>query len=108
VHYLETSNVGNSFGAYHETSGSSRSVPPAPWNPENATAQGDPNGLEPVAPNIRPQHGEDGETLPFIASDRVTVFSILDTSDGSVTSYAFDTGKPNSDVFAVDSFIIRP
>jgi hypothetical protein len=108
VHYLETSNVGNTFGAYHEATGLSRTVPPAPWNPENATAQGDPNGLEPIAPNIRPQTGEDGETLPFIASDRITVFSILDTRDGSVTSYAFDTGKPDSDALAFDSFVIGP
>jgi hypothetical protein len=108
VHYLETSNVGNSFGAYHEATGLSRTVPPAPWNPENVTAQGDPHGLEPIAPNIRPQTGEDGQPLPFIASNKITVFSILDTSDGSVTSYAFDTGKPDSDALAFDRFVIGP
>lgn len=106
VHYLETSNVGNSYGAYHERSGRSRPLPPPPWDPANATPQGDPNGLEPIVPNIRPQTGEDGGPLPFVASDELTVFSILDTGDRSVTSYAFDTGDPESEVFVLDRFVI--
>jgi hypothetical protein len=107
VHYLETSNVGNSFGAFHIRSGQSRSVPPTPWDPANAAARGDPNGLEPIAPNIAPQTDGD-EVLPYIASNRLTVFSILDTADGSVTSYAFDTGRPDSDVQTLDRFFLEP
>ncbi|WP_296698309.1 metallophosphoesterase family protein [Thiocapsa sp. UBA6158] len=107
VHYLETSNVGNSFGAFHVRSGQSRSVPPQPRDPANAAARGDPNGLEPIAPNIAPETDGD-QVLPYIASNRLTVFSILDTADGSVTSYAFDTGSPDSEVRTVDRFTLKP
>ncbi len=108
VHFLETSNVGNSFGAFHVHSGQRRSVPPEPWDPANATAQGDPNGLEPIAPNIAPETDGDQVLLPYIASNRLTLFSILDTADGSVTSYAFDTASPDSKVRTVDRFILKP
>lgn len=107
VHYLETSNVGNSFGAFHALGGQTRPVPPPPWDPANATARGDPNGLEPIPPSIEPETDGD-RVLPYIASDRLTLFSILDTTDGSVTSYAFDTGSPDSEVRTVDRFILKP
>jgi hypothetical protein len=106
MHLLETSNVGNSFGAFHPASGRSRLVPPAPWDPADVVAQGDPNGLEPIAPNIRPLVGPDGAPLPFIAEDHLTVFSILDTHDGTVSSYAFDVYEPASGVVLVDRFTI--
>nr|WP_281269188.1 metallophosphoesterase [Thiocapsa rosea] len=107
VHYLETSNVGNSFGAFHVLGGQTRPVPPPPWRASNATAQGDPNGLEPIAPSIAPETDGD-QVMPFIASNRLTLFSILDTADGSVTSYAFDTGRRDSDVRTMDRFILMP
>ncbi|MBK1646178.1 hypothetical protein CKO25_16300 [Thiocapsa imhoffii] len=107
VHYLETSNVGNSFGAFHVLGGETRPLPSTPWDASNATAQGDPNGLEPIAPSIAPETDGD-QVLPFVASNRLTLFSILDTSDGSVTSYAFDTGRRDSEVRTVDRFILRP
>jgi hypothetical protein len=59
------------------------------------------------APSIAPET-DDAGVLPYIASNRLTLFSILDTADGSVTSYAFDTGSPDSDVRAVDRFILKP
>jgi hypothetical protein len=105
VHYLETSNVGNSFGAFHALGGKTRPVPPPPWDPANAAALGDPNGLEPIPPSIDPET-DGARVLPYIASNRLTLFSILDTADGSVTSYAFDTGSPDSEVRAVDRFIL--
>ncbi len=107
VHYLETSNVGNSFGAFHALGGQTRPVPPPPWDPANATSRGDPNGLEPIPPSIDPETDGD-RVLPYIASNRLTLFSILDTADGSVTSYAFDTGNPGSEVRTVDRFILKP
>jgi hypothetical protein len=68
VHYLETSNVGNSFEAFHGPGGQMRPVPPPLWDPANATARGDPNGLEPIAPSIDPET-EGGQVVPYIASD---------------------------------------
>lgn len=99
VHYLETSNVGNSYGAY--LGEKRRSVPPQ--NPDYA-ATGNPNGLEPILPTLDPLRGENGEPLPYVASNDITVFSILDTADGTVTSYRFDTRKPDSPAIAFDRF----
>ena len=102
--YLETSNVGNNYGAYTAANGRSRSVPPAPWDPANYTAQGDPAGLLPVVPNVAPLRDAAGDPEPYVASNRWTVFSVLDTGDGTVTSYAFDTAVPDSDVVVLDRF----
>ena len=75
VDYLETSNVGNSYGGYVEGGERERTVPGAPWNPANYDAVGDPYGLEPVGPNDNPMTTEDGTPLPFLASNEVTAFS---------------------------------
>jgi hypothetical protein len=104
VNYLETSNVGNNYGAYTEQNGRGRAVPPAPWDPANYTRQGDPAGLLPVVPSVSPLLDAAGLPEPYVASNRYTVFSILDTGDGSVTSYAFDTAQPDSEVFVLDRF----
>lgn len=109
THYLETSNVGNSYGAYWKED--SRPVPPSEgtdelegFNPAYYVAQGDPNGLEPVIPTIAPLQNEDGQPLPYIASNDITAFSILDTGTGTVSSYYFDTRKPESEVVKFDEF----
>ncbi len=109
VHYLETSNVGNSYGAYWKDD--SRPVPPPEgtdnlegFNPDDYVAQGDPNGLEPVVPNIAPLRNENGQPLPYIASNDITAFSIFDTGTGLVSSYYFDTREPGSDVIQFDEF----
>ncbi|MEC4804863.1 MAG: metallophosphoesterase family protein [Jaaginema sp. PMC 1079.18] len=104
VHFLESSNVGNSYGAY--IGEKKRFVPPE--FQETYVSAGDPNGLEPITPNIAPLlNPETNEPLPYIASNDITVFSILDTQDGSVTSYRFDTRKPDSEVMAFDRFELR-
>lgn len=102
--FLETSNVGNNYGAYTADNGRRRAVPPAPWDPANYTAQGDPFGLAPIVPSVNPLRDAQGRPEPYVASNRYTVFSILDTGDGSVTSYAFDTAQPDSEVFVLDRF----
>jgi len=109
THYLETSNVGNSYGAYWKED--SRPVPPAEgtdelagFNPPYYVAQGDPNGLEPMMPTIAPLQNESGQPLPYIASNDITAFSILDTGTGTVSSYYFDTRKPGSEVVKFDEF----
>lgn len=109
THYLETSNVGNTYGAYWRAQ--TRPVPPAettedlgPYSPQNYTAQGDPNGLEPIVPTLAPLAAADGTPLPYIASNDLTVFSILDTASGTVSSYYFDTRQPRSAVVKFDQF----
>jgi 3',5'-cyclic AMP phosphodiesterase CpdA len=109
THYLESSNVGNSYGAYWKED--ARPVPPAEgtdelegFSPAYYVAQGDPNGLEPVMPTIAPLQNEDGQPLPYIASNDITAFSILYTDTGIVSSYYFDTRKPGSEVVKFDEF----
>ncbi len=108
VDYLESSNVGNTFGAYHPLSGRERTVPPgAPWDLSNYTIQGDPGGLEPIVPTVAPYIDEaTGTPLPFLSSNDVTAFSILDTGTGVVTTYAADLSDPDGGVFVFDEFSI--
>ena len=99
MQFLESSNVGNSYGAH--LGEKKRSVPP---NNPNYAAIGNPNGLEPIMPNIAPLQDEYGHDLPYIASNDITVFSILDTQKGTVSSYRFDTRQPTSPVIKFDEF----
>lgn len=100
VVHLETSNVGNTYGAFVE-GGPRRFVPPAPWPREDSTAVGDPGGLRPRTPTGRAVT-EDGRRLPYVASNEITVFSVLDTGEGVVTSYAFDTRRPDEGTWVLD------
>ncbi|MEZ2318070.1 MAG: metallophosphoesterase [Microcoleus sp.] len=102
MHFLETSNVGNSYGAFFGEK--RRFVPPA--YDEDYSATGDPNGLNPAIPTIAPLLA-DGKQLPYIDSNDITVFSIFDTGDGVVTSYYFDTRKPESEVVKFDEFKLK-
>lgn len=88
IHFFESSNVGNSYGAYL---GNDRrgSVPPELADVYDAS--GEPYGLTPITPNIRPFTGADGTPQPYVASNDITVFSILDTGSDTVGSYYFDT-----------------
>ncbi|MBD2202243.1 metallophosphoesterase family protein [Calothrix sp. FACHB-1219] len=103
MHFLETSNVGNSYGA--AWGDRKREVPDS--YQEEYVKLGDPNGLEPIVPNIAPLLGEDGKPMPYIASNDITVFSIFDTGTGTVSSYRFDTRKPDSEVIKFDEFQLR-
>ena len=101
THYLESSNVGNSYGAHLESN--PRPIPPnSPY-----AAFGDPNGLEPMMPTIAPVANGQGKPLPHVASNDITVFSILDTATASVSSYRFDTRKPDSEVIKFDQFFLN-
>jgi hypothetical protein len=103
MHFLETSNVGNSYGAF---AGRKRRFVP-PGYREDYSAIGDPNGLEPVVPTIAPLLGQDGLPLPYIESNDITAFSVLDTGNGTVSSYYFDTRKPESEVVKFDEFKLK-
>ncbi|MBK4730947.1 metallophosphoesterase family protein [Oxynema sp. CENA135] len=100
IHFLESSNVGNSYGAYW---GEQRREVPDNYR-EDYAATGDPNGLEPIAPTIAPLLDERGQAQPYIASNDLTVFSILETDKGVVRSYYFDTREPESEVVKFDEF----
>ncbi len=103
MHFLETSNVGNSYGAY--VGETKRNVP---LNYQEKYAEvGNPNGLEPIIPTIAPLLDENGKPQPFIASNNITAFSIFETETGTVSSYYFDTRKPNSEVVKFDEFQLR-
>ncbi|MGK7918847.1 MAG: metallophosphoesterase [Trichodesmium sp.] len=103
MHFLETSNVGNSYGAY--VGETKRNVP---LNYQEKYAEvGNPNGLEPIIPSIAPLLDENGKPQPYIASNNITAFSIFETETGTVSSYYFDTRKPNSEVVKFDEFQLR-
>ncbi|MDJ0632071.1 MAG: metallophosphoesterase [Xenococcaceae cyanobacterium MO_188.B29] len=105
VHFLESSNVGNTYGAHIEEN--KRPVPKD--NPQlNYVETGDPNGLTPIIPTIRPLKDNSGKFLPYIASNDITVFSIFDTAMGTVSSYFYDTRKPESPVVKFDEFMLIP
>ena len=103
MHFLESSNVGNSYGAHL---GEDRRPIPT-YSPENYYATGNPNGLEPILPNIAPLRDVTGNVMPYIASNDITVFSIFDTATGKISSYRYDTRKPNSDVVKFDEFRLK-
>ncbi|MEE6308223.1 hypothetical protein V1634_15450 [Plantactinospora veratri] len=102
VNWLETSNVGNSYGAYDVSSGAVRNLPAGP----DHVRQGDPGGLAPVVPTIAPLTGPTGAPLPYVASDDITVFSVLDSTAGVVRSYRFDTRDPDAPVLLFDEFAL--
>lgn len=103
VHYLESSNVGNSYGAAW---GDNPRHVPASYK-EEYVAIGDPNGLEPIVPNIAPLLDTQGNPLPYVASNDITVFSIFNTETGSVSSYRFDTRTPNAPAVKFDEFKLK-
>ncbi|MGD1899762.1 MAG: fibronectin type III domain-containing protein [Phormidesmis sp.] len=115
MHFLETSNVGNSYGAH--TEGNPRPIPTAesvaeagdlaPFRTATVSrAVGDPNGLLPVIPTIAPLTDDSGQPLPYIASNDITSFTLFDTGTGTLSSYYFDTREPNSDVIKFDEFTL--
>ena len=101
MHYLETSNVGNSFGARFDDPGDGKAWPPS------KRPGGDPQGREPILPtHFNPMQAWEGyaRALPFVASNKVTTFAVFTTKDGLVKSYAFDTSKPESKTVLFDEF----
>lgn len=102
MHHLETSNVGNSYGAYLTIS---RNLVPGKGD-DNYRAFGDPNGLTPILPTIAPLKNAEGIPLPYISSNTITVFSIFSTDTGAVDSYYFDTMKSDSSVVHFDRFYL--
>lgn len=107
--YLETSNIGNNYGCYLEGVRERGNWPNDPrYDASNYVTTGDPHGYEPAMPSeFSPMTGPDGQPLPCVASNELTVFTILDTGDGSITSYVFDTNDPFGEVRVFDRFSIE-
>lgn len=102
MHFLESSNVGNTYGAFL---GETRRSIPIGFQP-NYVPSGDPGGLTAIVPSISALLDENGKPQPYIASNEITVFSILDTATGLVSSYRFDARQPEGDVVRFDEFQI--
>jgi len=103
MHFLESSNVGNSYGAH--LGDNKREIPT--YSPQNYLAIGDPNGLEPIVPNIAPLMDDAGQPLPYLASNDITAFSIFDTATGTVSSYRYDLRQPDIPAIMFDQFKLR-
>ncbi|MBW4533410.1 MAG: fibronectin type III domain-containing protein [Pleurocapsa minor HA4230-MV1] len=103
MHFLESSNVGNSYGAH--VGDNKREIPP--YSPQNFVPIGDPNGLNPIVPNIAPLTDNMGQPLPYIASNEITAFSIFDTATGTVSSYRYDIREPDAPAIIFDQFKLK-
>lgn len=106
VNFLESSNVGNSFGCYIEGYRERGNVPRDDrYDQANYAATGDPHGLEPIFPTeFSPQQDDNGNDLPCVNSNDLTVFSLFTTEDGMIRSYVYDTRDPESDPVLFDQF----
>ena len=103
MHFLESSNVGNSYGAH--VGDNKREIPS--YSPQNYIALGDPNGFAAIVPNVDPLLDERGTPLSHIASNEITAFSIFDTEEGTVSSYRYDTREPDRPAILFDRFKIE-
>lgn len=90
--YPESLNANNRYSAISKE-----------WDRKNYVLSGDSNGLEPIMPNV----ADLPEKAPFLASNTITAFSVLDTKKGTVDSYYFDTENPESEVVLFDSFTLE-
>jgi len=99
MNFLESSNVGNTYGAY--VGEKTRPIPEK--SSEKYVATGNPNGLTPIVPTLAPIV-ENGQPLPYLSSNEITAFSIWDTATGLVSSFRFDTREPNSPAIKFDEF----
>jgi len=116
MNILETSNNGNTYNAFLDTksrtdawpsvfNGGDRAALAENWNQDNYVLQGDPYGLSPIAPNLAELPNATANE-PYLMSNSVTAFSVLDTRTGTVDSYYFDTSDSDSQVVKFDSFPI--
>lgn len=108
VDYIETANVGNNYGCYLEGYRERGNVPNDDrFEAANYPTVGDPHGLAPIFPSLfSPQQDNNGEDLPCIASNDMTIFSMFNTETGMISSYIYDTRQPDSDPVLFDEFAI--
>lgn len=111
-HIIETSNVGNSYGAYiagYKERGrfSWPQTEPREWyDLDNYATTGDPYRLAPASPSEFSPMEHEGAPLPTVDSSDLTVFTILESPSGVVTSYVYDTRRPDDGVRVFDRFTL--
>ncbi|WP_298919116.1 collagen-like protein [uncultured Algimonas sp.] len=124
LNYLETSNVGNSFGPFAGPNNRvtwARNFYPDPdtndtadnsfWDPADYPRVGDSQGRPDVLPSMLTSSVDfmrqvEGATkdLPYLSSNKFTVFTILDSAEGTVKSYAHEFDFPSNPARLVDCF----
>lgn len=121
LHYIETSNYGNSFGVGYQDD--NVEIARAPWarfpgdengkdgpDPADYPRHGDAHDREPVYPSVaNPEviFGESETEVPYVSSNGIGVFTVLSTEDGMVRSYAYDWDNPDGEVILFDEFSLR-
>ncbi len=102
MNYLESSNVGNHYGAFYDGEKRTEMAPSdmTHFAAKDYVLSGDPGGLEPISPLFMDRK------VRYIADNEVTVFSILNTQTGIVSSYAYDTTKPEEGAKKIDYFFV--
>jgi hypothetical protein len=109
MNIIESSNVGNNYGCYLEGYRERGNVPRDPrFNASNYAAFGDPHGLyEPIMPSIfSPQSDDNGNPLPCVNSNDLSIFSVLFTDEGVIRSYVYDMRRPGTEAVLFDEFSI--
>lgn len=106
TNWMETSNTGNTYGAYDGLSNRTRPLPPAPWNADNYLSLGNPGGLDAILPSVKPFVNPDGVPLPFVQSNDLCVFTALDTGTRTVTSWVYDVKQPDTAPWIIDTFTV--
>jgi hypothetical protein len=119
LNYLETSSSGNTFGAFwtqadgtpwrNRQRGGNSGVFAAdsPWDVTNYPRTDDPHGRVPQFPTLaNPMQLWDGEPqpVPFVSSNDISTFSVLDTGMGAVRSFAINLRDPDAEVIEFDRF----
>jgi hypothetical protein len=123
LNYLETSSAGNTFGAFwtqadgtpwrNRLRGGNTGLFAAgsPWNVANYPRTDDPHGRLPQLPTLaNPMQLWDGDPLPvpFVASNDISTFSVLDTGVGAVRSFAINLRDPAAPVIEFDRIPLLP
>jgi hypothetical protein len=123
LNYLETSSAGNSFGAYWTQpdgnpwngalrgGGTGLFAAGSPWNMANYARTEDPHARTPIQPNLaNPMQLLAGQTLPvpFVASNDISTFSVLDTGMRAVRSFAVNLRDPAAPVLEFDRIPLQP
>lgn len=98
THYLESSLVGNTYGAFPQGGPTRRESPPLPWATSSSLPQGDPGALEPVGPSLL------SGSPPFLASDHAAAWSVLDVDNRCVHTYYADLRDREPAIRHIDSF----
>jgi hypothetical protein len=109
LNYLETSSAGNTFGAFW-TQGNGTAwrnalrggntglfAAGSPWNTANYPRTNDPHDRAPQFPTMaNPMQlwGGEAQPVPFVSSNDISTFSVLDTGIGAVRSFAIDLRNP--------------